>query len=108
MQAFLAKALTARINAKQKLDNTWYFYTGSTHHITNNKQSIRNYKPLPTPIPVVFGNNGSLNALGKGDVNLLLQDNQLLIVGNICFVLGIRKNLLFVCQATKNGTTIKF
>ena len=42
--------------------------------MTNNKQSIRNYKPLPTQILVVFGNHGSLNALGKVDVNLLLMN----------------------------------
>ena len=108
MQAFLAEALTAGINAKQKLDNTWYFDTGATHHMTNNKQSIKNYKPLPTPIPVVFGNNGSLNALGKGDVNLLLEDNHLLTIDNVYFVPGITKNLLSICQATKNVTSIKF
>ena len=76
--------------------------------MTNNKQSIKNYNPLPVPIPVIFGNNGRLNALGKGDVNLFLEDNQLLTVDNVYFVPGITKNLLSVCQATKNGTSIKF
>ena len=46
MQAFLGEALTVGINAKQKLDNTRYFDTGAIHHMKNNKQSIRNYKPL--------------------------------------------------------------
>ena len=76
--------------------------------MTNNRQSIKNYNPLPVPIPVIFGNNGRLNALGKGDVNLFLEDNQLLTVDNVYFVPGITKNLLSVCQATKNGTSIKF
>ena len=57
----------------------------------------------------MFGNNGRLkNALGKGDVNLFLENNQVLIVDNVYFVPGITKSLLSVCQATKNGTSIKF
>ena len=72
----------------------------------NSRQSIKN--PLPLPIPIVFGNNGRLNVLGKGDVNLFLEDNQVLIVDNVYFVLGITKILLSVCQETKNGTSIKF
>ena len=56
----------------------------------------------------LFDNNGSQNALGKGDANLLLQENQLLTVDNVYFVPGITKNLLLVSQATKNGTSIKF
>ena len=108
MQDFLAEALTAGINAKQKLDNTWYFDTGATHHRTNKKQYIKKCNPLPTRIPIVFGNNGSPNSLGKGDVNLLLQENQLLTVDNFYFVPGITKNLLSICQATKNVTSIKF
>ena len=108
LQVFLAEDSTPEINTKQQPDNTWYFDTGATHHMTNNKQSIRNYNSLPVPIPVVFGNNGSLNALGKGDVSFLLQDNQILTVDNVYFVPGITKNLLSVSQATKNGTSIKF
>ena len=89
LQVFLAEDSTPEINTKQQPDNTWYFDTVATHHMTNNKQYIRNCNPLLVPIPVVFGNNGSLNALGKGDVSFLLQDNQLLPVDNVYFVLGI-------------------
>ena len=76
--------------------------------MTNNKQSFENYNPLPIPIPIMFGNNGSLNSLGKGGVSFLLQDNwQLLTVDNVYFVPRIMKNLS-VSEATKNGTSIKF
>ena len=76
--------------------------------MTNNRQSIKNYNPLPSPIPVVFGNNGRVNALGKRDVNLFLENNQVLIVDNVYFVPGITKNLLSIYQETENGTSIKF
>ena len=108
IQAFLVEALTAGIHTKQKSNNTWYFDSGATHHMTNNRQSIKNYNLLPVPILVMFDNDGRLNALGKGDVNLFLEDNQVLIVDKVYFVPGITKNLLSVCQATKNGTSIKF
>ena len=108
LQGLLVEDLAVGINTKQKSDNTQYFDIGATHHMTNNKHSIRNYNPLQVPIPMVFGNNGTLNVLGKGDVNLLLQDNQLLTIDNVYFGHRITKNLLSVCQATKNGTSKKF
>ena len=58
--------------------------------MTNNRKSIKNYNPLPVPIPVVFGNNGRLNALGKGDIDLLIEENQLLTIDNVLF-LELRK-----------------
>ena len=102
MQAFLAEALTTGINTKPKSDNTWYFDTGATHHMTNNRQSIKNYNPLPSPIPVVFGNNGRLNALGKGDVNLYLENNQVLIVDNVYSVPGITKKPTIHLSSNQN------
>ena len=70
----------------------WNKGTHAHHNMRSNRHSIKNDNNLPVPIPVVFGNNGRLNALGKGDVNLFLEENKVLIIDNVYFVLESLKS----------------
>ena len=39
-------------------ENLWFFNTGATHHLTNNREWLHNYVTLPKPLEVQFGENG--------------------------------------------------
>ena len=108
LQAFSAEALNIGISTEQKEDNLWYFDTGATHHLTNNKDWLSNYNSLQTPITVRFGNNGVKQALGKGEISFKLQADNIFSIGNVYYVPGITKNLLSVGQAIENGASIEF
>ena len=72
LQAFFAEAFNIDMDTYQKEDNLWYFDTGATHHLTNNKAWLSNYNLLQTPVTVGFGNNDIKQALGKGEVSFRL------------------------------------
>ena len=108
LQAFFAEAFNIEMDTYKKEDNLWYFDTGATHHLTNNKAWLSNYNLLQTPVTVGFGNNDIKQALGKGEVSFRLQADNIFTIGNVYYVPGITKNLLSVGQATENGASIEF
>ena len=63
---------------------------------------------LATPVKVRFGNNGTKEALGKGEISFKIAKDKQFKLGNVYFVPGITKKLLSVGQATESGATIEF
>ena len=108
IQSFFAEAFNVGIQTSTQENNTWYFDTGATHHLTNNKDWLSNYTPLATSVKVRFGNNGTKEALGKGEISFKIAKDKQFKIGNVYFVPGITKNLLSVGQATESGATIEF
>ena len=105
LQAFFAEAFNIEMDTYKKEDNLWYFDTGATHHLTNNKAWLSNYSLLQTPVTVHFGNNGIKQALGKGEVSFRLQTDNIFTIANVYYVPGITKNILSVGQATETGAS---
>ena len=89
-------------------DDTWYFDTGATNHLTHRKDWLQRFEPLRPPILVRFGNNGTKPAIGKGEITFELTGGRHFTINGVFYVPGITKHLLSVSQATINGAIIEF
>ena len=47
IEAFASDANESQVKQKIGNDNLWFFDTGVTHHLTNNRNLLHNYCPLP-------------------------------------------------------------
>ena len=94
--------------SKASKEALWFFDTGATHHLTNNKAHLHNYHPLSQALEVRFGDNGMKEAIGKGEVHLSMTKTKLIKIPNVYYVPGLIRNLLSVSEATANGTIIEF
>ena len=108
IQAFTSDANESQVNEKKGNDNLWFFDTGATHHLTNNRNLLHNYCPLPQALQVTFGDHGTKVAIGKGEVHLSLNKSKTVSIPNVYYVPGVMRNLISVSEATKNGTSIQF
>ena len=108
MQAFTCDLNERTTNQETINDNIWFFDTGATHHLTNNRNLLHNYCPLPQALDVVFGDSGRKVAIGKGVVHLILSKTKKVSIPDVYYVPGVVRNLLSVSQATRDGTTIQF
>jgi hypothetical protein len=89
-------------------DDTWYFDTCATNHLTHRKDWLQRFEPLQPPILVRFGNNGTKPTIRKGEITFELFTGRHFTISGVFYVLGITKNLLSVNQATINGAIIEF
>ena len=55
-----------------------------------------------------FGDNGTKMAIGKGTINLSINNKNTISISNVYFVPGLAKNLLSISEATSNGTVLEF
>jgi hypothetical protein len=43
--------------------NIWFFDTGAMYHLTNKKNILHTFCPLPQALEVIFGDNGTQVAI---------------------------------------------
>ena len=108
IQAFTGDANESQVNQNKGNANLWFFDTGATHHLKCNRNLLHNYCPLPQALQVTFGNHGRKVAIGKREVHLSLNKSKKVSIPNVYCVPGVMINLIFVSEATKNGTSIQF
>ena len=107
IQDFTSDANESQVNQKTGNDNGLCFFdTGATHHLTNNKNLLHNYCPLPQALQVTFGDHGTKVAIGKGEVHLSLNKSKTVSIPNVYYVPSVMRNLISVSEATKTGTSI--
>lgn len=78
--------------------DVWVADSGSTLHITNNKDLLRDYKNLEEVLEIIIGDGSSVTAYGSGCVKTDKMD-----IGNVYWVPQSSVNLFSVYCATKNG-----
>lgn len=77
--------------------NSWLLDSGASHNICNDGTIIRNYVAYSEPRTVKVGGSQRLQALGQGDVYLLVDSEfggALLQLDNVLFVPDMRRNLI--------------
>ena len=76
-----------------------------SRHLTNIRVWLCNYKEFEPPSIISFGNNGTKQAIGKGDITFEVTRGRHFTINEILSVLGISQHLLSISQATTNGTS---
>ena len=93
---------------KKQDHDTWFLDTGATHHLAYWKDWLEDYQELSTPLRVVFEDNGQKLEVGKGNICLIMANDNHIKITDLYCILGEAKHLLPVGRATNNGLTIEF
>ena len=88
--------------AVTKSDNWWYD-SGATIHVCNNKSHIKDYKIVDNGDEVLMGNHNSAKVVCKGSVELQFTSSKKIMLFNVLHVPDIRKNLMSANLLNKKG-----
>ena len=67
---------------------------GPTHHLTYRRDWLEEYQELSTPLGVVFGDNGQKLVVGKGNICLIMANDNHIKIVNVYYVPRVAKHLL--------------
>lgn len=85
-------------NVQNRCD-IWILDSGASQHMCNNKTQFSNFTTFSTTITIA--NNTTMNATGRGDVELMTQNGTPFKLLNVLYVPQLASNLLSVCCATR-------
>ena len=81
----------------------WWFDSGATVHVCNNKDLFKTYKEVADQQEVIMGNGNGAKVLGKGSVEIQFTSNKRLTLTNVLHVPDIKKNLVSASILCKSG-----
>lgn len=83
--------------------------SGSSEHMTDKRSILINFKPIPKGTHSVRGIGGtSLEAEGKGDVEVINTAGKALLLKDVLYVPGLGVNLFSISAATSKGSEAIF
>jgi hypothetical protein len=87
-------AYTSSQKALHLAEDDWILDSGCSHHMTGNKDLIRNLAPLTIPFSVILGDKSSISAISQGPATLCALNLHVL------FVPELKVNLISCSQLT--------
>jgi len=81
----------------------WWYDSGATIHVCNNKSQFKNYEEAVDGQEVLMGNSNTAKVMGKGIIELQFISGKKLILVNVLHVPEIRKNLVSANLLCKKG-----
>lgn len=106
-KSFISVSLTTKeTNKIQNDQESWYMYSGSTHHMKSNLKWMQNVKPLSKTILVKIGDATELEAVSSDDIHLSAYDGLTwyrIVLRRVLFVPNLSFNLFSVTSVLDNG-----
>ncbi|GJZ94027.1 zinc finger, CCHC-type containing protein [Tanacetum coccineum] len=84
-------------------DISWWVDSGATCHVCKNLQWFKDFKPIEDGSMLKMGNVATEPIKGLGSVNLVFTSGNSLLLNNVVYVPGIRKNLVSGIVLNNNG-----
>ena len=81
----------------------WWYDSGATIHVCNNKSQFKDYEIVDNGDEVLMGNHNSAKVMGKGSVELQFTSSKKILLVNVLHVPDIRKNLMSANVLNKKG-----
>ncbi len=81
----------------------WFFNTKMTQHMTPHKEWLNSYKLLDKPLTIYMGDDQQHQVVNIKKIIIHLHFNHITIVNDVMYILALAKNLISVCNATKQG-----
>ena len=89
----------------------WWLDSGCSQHMTCLKEDFVVYEKFDIPIDVNLADKSIVPAIGSGDVNIIIFDNDREVpvsFKNVLYVPKLKKRLLSISEMTKTGAEVKF
>ncbi|MCO5581892.1 hypothetical protein L7F22_035781 [Adiantum nelumboides] len=96
------------IDAPYTSANMWFLDTRATHHMTYHLEWLKNLTSLSIPLEVSLGDDSTQPAQAYGDVKITLPEGRKVIIPQVNYVPGLRKNLISVSELTDQGLKMEF
>ena len=64
----------------------WWFNSGATMHVCNNKEQFKTYDESSIEQQVLTGNRNKAKVLGKGTIEVKISSGKILILTNVFYV----------------------
>jgi len=84
----------------------WWFDSGATVHVCNEKVQFKNYVTSTDSEEVLMGNHNFSKVHGKGTIEMQFTSGKKLILTNVLHVIEIKMNLVSVNLLCKRGTKV--
>ena len=88
---------------KTKVEEKWYFDSGSSRHMTGNMEFMINLQPCNLEL-VTFGNGGKSSILGSGSLKVPTMPK----LENVLLMDGLRVNLISISQLCDDNLFVQF
>ncbi|GJW92550.1 zinc finger, CCHC-type containing protein [Tanacetum coccineum] len=83
--------------------NDWWYDSGATTHVCNNRDLFKTYKETEDGHEVMMGDNHTSKVIGSGNVEIQFKSRKKLTLMNVLHVPNIRKNLVSGFKLCKSG-----
>ncbi|XP_050875303.1 uncharacterized protein LOC127078936 [Lathyrus oleraceus] len=87
------------------VDYWWYIDTGCSKHLTGNKKWLVDFDSRKR-IKIICADDKYLNDEGMGNVRVVLNNGKRTLIQNMWYVLGMKSNLMIVCQLVEKGFSV--
>lgn len=87
-------------HTQTKHADSWIIDSGATQHMCNNRSLFSDFQNLTMPITIA--NNTTMNATGKGTVQITTQSGKSFTLTDVLYVPQLASNLISVSCATQN------
>ena len=88
--------------------NDWWVDSNTTRHIAKTRKGLESFKKFKSGEQRIYmGNNTYLDVEGVDSYRLDLEDS-IMILKDVFYAPGIRRNLIFVPALIKNGLEVRF
>lgn len=71
--------------------------------MTPHKEWLNSYKLLDKPLTIYMGDDQQHQVVSIKEIIIHLHFNHITIVNDVMYILALAKNLIYVCNATKQG-----
>nr|GEX12782.1 zinc finger, CCHC-type [Tanacetum cinerariifolium] len=86
--------------------NDWWYDSGATTHVCNNRDLFKTYKEIEYGHGVMMGDDHTSKVIGLGNVEIQLTSEKKLTLMNVLHVPNIRKNLVSGFKFCKSGVKV--
>ena len=90
----------------------WIIDSGASSHMTQRRELLIDYNEFETPQKVCMGDGRTVEAFGKGNINLIMKFQiskpKRVVMYNVLYIPKLACNLFSVRAAANRGNTIKF
>ena len=81
----------------------WWFNSGATVYLCNNKEQFKTYDESSIEQQVLMGNHNKAKVLGKGTIEVKMSSDEMLILTNVFYVPDMKKSLVSASLLCKSG-----
>ena len=110
--SFEGELFSKRHASKAKKEMLWLIDSGASSHMTNNQETLSQFKAMKVPENVVPGDGRTVKAQGSGIVYMKMMFNKTLarkaVLCNVLYVSDLKCNLFSIRAAVANGNLVKF